>query len=124
MCTKLWRIEEWAYIVFYLLFVSSRPHGMYSSNSMLGLGTFLGSFLWLPFTYFYCGLVWEVLFQNSSFHIKRTGGDSFFAGLVFCLIFLLGGLSLLMLRVFFGVALVFGVDRWLYVKPTGRAMIY
>lgn len=35
--------------------------------------------------------------------------DSFFAGLVFCLIFLLGGLSLLMLRVF---CVALEIDRW------------
>lgn len=78
MCTKLWRIEEWAYIVFILLFVSSHPHGMYSSNGMLGLETFFWEvFFGCPLPTFICGLVWEVLFQNLSFHIKRTGGFIF-----------------------------------------------
>lgn len=79
---------------------------------IMGLETFfLESFLWLPLTYFYCGFVWEAIFQNVSFH-KRTGGmDSFSlfcVGLVFCFIFILGGLWLhvLMSRVslvFFGI---------------------
>lgn len=78
-----------------VLFASSRHRGMYSSNGTLGLETLSGKFplgffvlYSLPFTYFYCKLVWEALFQNFFFIYKWAGGIFFYgSGLFYSVLF-------------------------------------